>query len=321
MDLSIVIVNFETRELLKENLDAALAAAEEVDGEILVVDNHSADGSAAMVRERYPSVRVLENETNIGFAAGANRGIGESTGRHVFILNADARLPETGLKDLLAFAEARYAADRTGIVGVRLLNTDGTLQYSKGRFPTLARTLADAFRPRLRRKYCFRGYEAPGETDWVTGAGLLVRRELLEEVGLLDENFFLYYEDVDLCWRARKGGWKVAYCPAVSMYHSNPYAGREKALAYIPVEIRRSHLYFYRKNYSAVSFSALWLMTLFYALGGAAAGAVPWFGNGNGRRNGHVHRRILKEVLFNGHANGKAKVHADQAVPSSTNTP
>ncbi|MHC5037157.1 MAG: glycosyltransferase family 2 protein [Planctomycetota bacterium] len=306
MDLSILIVSFNTSALLKESLVSICTGKNGSECEVLVIDNHSSDGSPEMVRENFPEVRVIANEKNLGFARGVNRGIEESSGRYILILNADTVLPEDGIPTLLAFADEEYRNRRAGIVGVRLLNADGSLQYSKGRFPTISRTLADALRPKPRRKYTYSEYDVPGETDWVTGACLLVRRELLEDLGNLDENFFLYYEDVDLCWRAHQKGWKVVYYPGFEVRHCNPYCRRNEPREFVPVEIRRSHLYFYRKNYSSLSFSALWLLTFAYAAGRVASSMIPFLGaNGKRTQNGRVARRIIKEALLNGHANGK----------------
>jgi GT2 family glycosyltransferase len=306
LDVSILIVSFDTRELLKENLSSIFRGSGGPRGEVIVVDNHSPDGSAEMVRREFPSAKLVACDRNSGFARGVNRGLQEASGRHVLVLNADALLPAEGLDGLLAFADAAYARERAGIVGVRLLNADGSLQFSKGCFPTLSRTLADAFRPRERRKYAFGGYETPGETDWVTGACFLVRRELLDDVGPLDENFFLYYEDVDLCWRAREKGWKVFYFPGYEVRHRNPYARRAEPLEFVPVEIRRSHLYFYRKNYGSLPYGALWMMTLAWAAGGVVTTRIPFLGwDGQAGREGRIRGRVLREVLFNGRNGGE----------------
>jgi len=306
MDLSILIVSYNTQALLRESLESIYASENGRPFEVLVVDNHSKDGSTEMVRTEFPKVRLIENDRNLGFARGVNQGILDSTGRFILMLNSDTKLPASGVEPLLDFAETQYREQRAGIVGVKLLNTDGSLQYSKGRFPTIPRTISDAFRPKQLRKYSFEDYEEPGETDWVTGACILVHRDLLEDVGNFDENFFLYYEDVDLCWRARQKGWKILFFPDFEVRHSNPYCRREESREFVPVEIRRSHLYFYKKNYSPLSFSALWCMTLAYAAGRYAGSKIPFLGsNGKLSKNGQLAKRILKEVIFNGHTNGK----------------
>ncbi|MHC4600149.1 MAG: glycosyltransferase family 2 protein [Planctomycetota bacterium] len=306
MDLSILIVSYNTQNLLRESLGSVYAGKNGSDFEVLVVDNHSSDGSAEMVRNDFPQARLFANGENLGFARGVNQGVRESTGRYVLILNADAVLPENGIEDLLAFADKEFENRRTGIVGVRLKNTDGSLQYSKGRFPTLMGTLTDAFRPRQHRKRTLTGYDVVSETDWVTGAAFLVRREVLDELQLLDENFFLYYEDVDLCLRARERGWRVVYYPGYEVTHANPYCRRAESREFVPVEIRRSHLYFYRKHRSPLAYSALWALTLAYTAGTYAVGGFPFSGSNGKRPSGRrVAGRIFREVLFNGH-NGKA---------------
>ncbi|MHC4779106.1 MAG: glycosyltransferase family 2 protein [Planctomycetota bacterium] len=306
MDLSVVIVSYNTKDLLEESLRSVCEGKVGSHHEVWVVDNNSGDGSADMVRARFPDVRLIANTKNLGFSRGVNQGVLRSSGRYVLILNSDTVLPASGIEDLIVFADGEYASRRTGIVGVRLKYADGSLQYSKGRFPTLTRTVADTFRSKRARKYTYSGYDEVEETDWVTGACFLVRRELLDDVDNLDENFFLYYEDVDLCKRAREKGWKVVYYPGFEVTHSNPYCERSEPREFVPVEIRRSHLYFYRKHHSSLAYSALWALTFAYAAGCYAVSGLPLVGaNGNGRASRRTAGRIFREVLFNG-TNGSA---------------
>jgi GT2 family glycosyltransferase len=303
--VSIIIVNYKTPDLLVRCVEQVFQSRNGVPLEVIVVDNCSDDDSAQRVSRRFNEVTVLRNEHNLGFARGVNRGIRESSGAYLLAMNPDTQLPPEGLGPLIRFAEEKFETENAGIFGCRLLNGDGSLQYSCGRFPTLRRTVLDAFRPRTKRKYLLKDYQKPAEADWVTGACILIRRDLLDSVGLLDENFFMYYEDVDLCFRARKKGWKVYYFPGTEVFHYYPHSQRKENYDYIPVEIRRSHLYFYKKNYSRLEYLALLGLTFGFA---AAFLLNPLRIFSEARRRmqrSRVARQILKDIFLNGKTRGR----------------
>jgi hypothetical protein len=190
----------------------------------VVVDNGSRDGTVVFVRERFPEVRVLETE-NRGLAAGWNAGIRATEGRYVLILNADAWLLAGALDRLVAFADTK---PRAAVVGPRLLNTDGTLQRSVRGFPTLWRLATEYFflRKLAPRSRALNAFYAGGfdhddvrEADVVMGACMLVRRDAIDEVGLLDEDFFLFSEETDWCYRFRQAGWQVLFFPGAECVH------------------------------------------------------------------------------------------------------
>ncbi len=285
--LAIVVVNYNGGELLRACLASVLRSCVGLACEVLVVDNASADGSAEMVAGEFPQVRLIANGKNRGFAAACNQGFGASSGRYVLLLNSDVEVQADTIGKLLAFAESAAPKDRIGIVGCRLLNPDGTLQYSFGKFPTFASSVRDLFRSPPKRKYLLHGYDRVREVDWVTGACLLVNRHMVEEVGPMDERFFLYYEEVDWCRRARQKGWKVVYTPDAVAVHQSPHALRpDRTDVGILAAQRRSQLYYFRKHhpfpyYLAVAAGALALL-LFRAI----------FLPGRGGRN----RRLLAET-------------------------
>jgi N-acetylglucosaminyl-diphospho-decaprenol L-rhamnosyltransferase len=190
----------------------------------VVVDNGSADGTPAFVRERFPDARLIEQE-NVGLGAGWNRGIEAGEGRYVLILNADAWLTGGSLDRLVALAEERRDA---AVVGPRLLNEDGTLQRSARGFPTLWRLATEYFflrklAPRSRALNAFYAgdfdHDEVRELDWVMGACMLVRRDAIDAVGGLDESFFLFSEETDWCYRFARAGWKVLFCPGAQCVH------------------------------------------------------------------------------------------------------
>ncbi len=251
IDLSIIIVSYNARSDLECCLaslhDAPPAAAHE----IVVVDNASTDGSAAAAR-RSNAVRVVELPANVGFAAGNNVGIRASTGQSILLLNRDTLVPRGALDALLA---ELHAHPDTAVVGPRLVDGEGRAELSFGRMLTplnerrqrrLMRGLeADDPRTRAHVETLTRTPQSP---DWVSGACLLVRRADAEAVGLLDERFFMYAEDVDFCAAIRARGRQIRFTPLIEIVHLR---GRSAASAPAATRAayRQSHLAFYRKHY------------------------------------------------------------------------
>lgn len=223
--LSVVIVNYggwsETTGLVKRL--RSTAAMRSGIAEVVVVDNHSpADPVIGRLR-RMPGVSLRRWGRNRGFARAANEGCRLSRGRWLLLLNPDVTPPEDFLDAALQHAE-RLAADdpRIGIVGFGLRHADGSRQHSCGPFPTLTGTLARLLLPRARRKYHVLPDDVARRVPWVTGCCLLVRADCFRALGGFDEDFFLYYEDVDLCRRARAAGWSVWYDPTLTVTHHHP---------------------------------------------------------------------------------------------------
>ncbi len=213
--LSVVIVAYNVRELLL----ACLRSLEGEQAEILVVDNASQDGTAEAVRALGSEVQLIANADNEGFARANNQALRRARGRYLCLLNPDTEVRPGALTRLQAALEE---SPELGIVGPRLLNPDGSLQSAGLRFPTRADLAAGAVpwgrRARLPGKA---GRVVPEviECDWMLGACLVIRRELLEQVGLLDEAYFMYGEEKDLCYRAKQAGWQVACVPEAEVVH------------------------------------------------------------------------------------------------------
>jgi N-acetylglucosaminyl-diphospho-decaprenol L-rhamnosyltransferase len=255
MDLSIVIVSYNTRGLLRGCLDSVLASlGSGLSFEVFVVDNASADGSAAMIREDFPQVHLLANPKNQGFAASNNQAIRESSGRYVLLLNPDTVARQGALQRLMGVLEERNG---TGVVGPRLLFPDGSLQHSAFTFPTLAMVFLDFFpledrllNARVNGRYPRALYERgePFPIDHPLGAALMVRRQVIDEVGLLDERFFMYCEEVDWCMRIKKAGWEILCCPQAEIVHYVAQSTRQfRDDMY--VELHRSRYRLYEKHY------------------------------------------------------------------------
>jgi GT2 family glycosyltransferase len=229
--MSIVVVSYNVASLLTRCLEAVLA--EEVPGgcEVIVVDNASVDGSAAIVRERFPAVRLVANATNAGFARATNQGLALARGRALLLLNPDTEPCPGALGALLDFLDRHPDA---AAVGPALRNPDGTRQRACFRFPTLAMFFLDLFplHPRLMESRLNGRYPAerrgrPFRIDHPLGACILIRREALDRVGPLDEGYFMYCEEVDWCWRARRAGWQIYHVPRAVVVHHGGQSARQ----------------------------------------------------------------------------------------------
>jgi N-acetylglucosaminyl-diphospho-decaprenol L-rhamnosyltransferase len=223
--LSIVIVNYcqweNTVALVRQILRSGPARRGAV--EVVVVDNHSPWHPMAGRLRRWPGVSLRRWGRNRGFARAVNEGCRLSRGRWFLLLNPDLSLTDGFLEGALALVDKlTHDDERAGIIGFRLLNRDGSRQLSTGFFPTLPRTLAGLLRPRRSRKYRALPEEQRCRVPWVSGCCLLLRRECAQELGGLDESFFLYYEDVDLCRRARTHKWSVWHEPTLRAVHHDP---------------------------------------------------------------------------------------------------
>jgi GT2 family glycosyltransferase len=221
MDLSVVIVNWNTRAFLRDCLTSLLAGTGGLATEVFVVDNASSDGSSAMIRADFPAVRLIESPENIGFAAGNNLALREVSGRHVLLLNSDTLVQDAVLREAVSWLDAHPEA---GVMGPLVLNADGSLQPSCSSFPSL-RNLALQFLG-LTRIARLDGYRLTGwdrstarRVDVVSGAAMFVRRKAMEQVGLLDESFFFYAEETDWCHRFARAGWEVVFVPLPTVTH------------------------------------------------------------------------------------------------------
>lgn len=261
MDLSIIIVNWNTRDLLARCLASVFDTATALNLEVIVVDNDSTDGSQAMLREQFPRVRLIQNYENVGFARANNQALAMSKGRYALLLNSDALLLANAIQSMLALAEAK---PRAGIVGAHLLNVDGSFQASHTPFPNIWQELlmlSGVGRMLYGRWYPSRGPEedrGPQVVDYVEGACMLVRREAFEEVGGLDEDYFIYAEEVDWCYAMREKGWQVWYQPTAKVIHLGGGSSQNRR-SQREADLYRSRVRFFRKHYGD---RAVWLLKL-----------------------------------------------------------
>ncbi len=248
--LSVVLVNYwnwDDIARLVRQLRASSAVARG-EAEIVVVDNHSPPHRLIPRLRRAPGVSLRRWKSNRGFARAVNEGSRLSQGDWLLLLNPDTTVPAGFLDDVLARADS--LAPRAGVVGFRLHDEDGARQPSTGRFPNLLGTLTRLVLPRHLRKYTPPPVDGLCEVDWVTGCCLLVRREVLAQLGGLDPDFFLYYEDVDLCRRARRAGWSVWFDPSAGVIHHRPLHSR-RVPPHLRLVTRHALLTYARKHWPA----------------------------------------------------------------------
>jgi hypothetical protein len=250
--LTVIIVSYNTRSLLARCL-ASLAAELRPPDEVIVIDNASADGSAALVRERFPHVRVIANAENRGFASACNQGLRAAQGELLCLLNPDTQLFPGALEALATFLAAH---PHVGVVGPTLLHSDGSYQHAAFRFPTLLMALIDFFplhhrliNSRLNGRYPFAQYEHPFAMDHPLGACMMVRRDVCDAVGLLDEHFFMYCEEVDWCQRIKQAGWEIMHVPNARVIHHSGQSTKQSA-GRMFVELHRSRFRLFAKHYS-----------------------------------------------------------------------
>ncbi|MFQ3661914.1 MAG: glycosyltransferase family 2 protein [Chloroflexaceae bacterium] len=243
-DLAIIIVNWNTRQLLLDCLAAIPAATPGITAEIWVVDNGSTDGSVTAVQSYHPEVRIIANRDNKGFAAANNQAIRASDSRHVLLLNSDTVARPGSLTALARFLDAH---PEVGMVGSRLLNPDGSLQPSWAMFPSIFTELVGK-KLRLRWRYPTRDGSRAYSTDWVDGAVLMIRRSILPQVGLMDEHYFMYSEEVDWCYRTRRAGYQICYLPDAEVVHLGGQSSKQAATR-MKYELYRSKLRFFNKHY------------------------------------------------------------------------
>jgi len=255
IDLSIVIVSWNGRALLEACLESVerevrgRAAPDRIETETLVVDQASQDGSAAAVRARFPWAELIELPRNVGYAAGNNAGLRRARGRHCVLLNNDTVVLPGALERCVRYLDANPAV---GVVGPQLVDPDGHKQNSVHSVPNLVsevvpKSLLETIAP---LRYPSKRYEHPGPiaVEAVLGACLVVRREVLETAGLLPEDYFMFLEETDWCWRIRRAGWKVVHLPDVRVIHHHGATSKKRLPAETRIEYHRSLYHFYEKN-------------------------------------------------------------------------
>jgi len=279
-DVSIIVVNYNTAHLLEEMFGAVEAAVGGLSVQKIVVDNASRDGSAALLRQRYPDVELIANSENVGFGRANNQALALARGRYLLLLNTDAFVGAGGIERTVRYLDAN---PDVSVLGVRLVGRDGVLQPSCRSFPTpwnefLVRTGLDrVFRSTRLVDDMHWDHASVRECDWVPGCYLLLRRSVVDRIGLFDPRFFLYYEEVDHCRTEKANGGKVVYFPDTTVVHIGGESAKSDAeltsggrqISALQIE---SALLYYRKHHGL---AGLWLGIVLTAVGDALL-ATKW---------------------------------------------
>ena len=256
--LSISIVSWNTEELLRQCLASLYANLGELDTEVIVVDNASSDGSVDMVTREFPQVKLIRNASNCGFARANNIAYEQSSGRYFLLLNSDTIVRPGSLESLAKYMDGNLAV---GAVAPRLLNGDGSLQRSCSCFPTPFTEFLSAFSlgklfwksPFFARfEMSYWNFDEVREVDFAGGSCLMLRRAALEQVGALDEDYFMYTEEADLCYRLKRGGWKVMFIPHAEIVHLGGQSSRLRPVE-MAIELPVSRHRFIKKFYGPLS--------------------------------------------------------------------
>jgi N-acetylglucosaminyl-diphospho-decaprenol L-rhamnosyltransferase len=310
-DLSIIIISYNVEALLAACLDSILASPVAInvpDGnkptiEIIVIDSASRDNSVAMIREHYPQVKLFAYDENIGFVKGNNIGFEAAQGHYLFMLNPDTEVLGDAIPQMIAYLDANPAV---GIVGSHTLNTDGSHQSTRRRFPTKAlaffeSTWLQPFAPKAMLDN-FMVVDKPNdgiyEVDWVQGSALMARREIFEQIGGLDTGFVMYSEELDWCKRAKDAGWKIIYMGTVYIKHHLGQSS-EQVGAHKHIWFQQSKIRYFRKHHGVLfaTFLRLFLM-LNYTIQLVLEGAKGLIGHKRAMRRERV--RAYWQVLRSG---------------------
>jgi len=279
MDVSIVIVNWNTCQITCDCLKSVYRQTGNINFEVIVVDNASTDGSVDVVKVQFPQVILIENNENRGFAAANNQGITRAKGRYVLLLNSDTVVLGNAIAKIVSFADNK---SDVAVVGCRVLNPDGTLQQTCSMFPSILNMLlSTTYLYKLFPRSRFFGREHMSwwdradvrEVDVVTGCFMLVRQDAVRKVGSMDERFFMYGEETDWCYRFSQAGWKVMFAPGGEIIHLGG-ASSSKIKPEMVLQLRGSILLFIKKNKKRMTYAtACFLVALFFLL------RIPyWFG-------------------------------------------
>lgn len=273
--LSIIIVHFKTTKLTLECIRSIYAFPPSCSYEIILIDNGSNDGMDQILSEKFPQVRFIETGANMGFAKANNLGIHNAHGEFIVLLNSDVELFEP-VWDLMVDFMRQNAA--LGVIGCREVNRDRQFQLSCGHFPNFMNEIVrKVMHYRLSvndhkvRDYLDEKYSNLAQVDWVSGSCMMIRRKVLMDIGLLDEQFFMYFEDIDFCRRAQEKGWGIRYFPAATICHYGGQSSKHNLL-HVLVEYRKSQAYFTRKYYGKLgSILIRFFLVLKYGFN-----ALPW---------------------------------------------
>lgn len=242
MDLSIIIVNWNTSKLLFQCLESIYRSELRSTFEIIVVDNASTDDSISVITTNFPDVHIISNDRNLGFAKANNQGIAMAKGRYVLLLNSDTIVLPGVFDEMLRVADLN---PQTGVIAPKLLNMDGTLQKSWSSFPSF---ISELVGKNFRIRHPVVNIPNTYDVDWIMGACMLVRAATIQDVGKMDEDYFFYSEETDWCFRIKKKNWKVWYLTSGEIYHLGGGSTKRGSVAQL-VSLYQSKLLYFKKNH------------------------------------------------------------------------
>jgi hypothetical protein len=272
MDLTVSIVNYNTKEFLLNCLQSLYEGTDEISFEVFIIDNNSIDDTIEMTKEKFPQIKLICNSTNVGFSKANNQAIQQGSGRYILLLNPDTKVLKGTLEKMVVFLDGN---PQVGVLGCKILNPDGSLQISTFGFPSLIKEFfnitslgnlvpPNAFFRKLLGKHLSKifkntltrywDHDQSRDVDYVMGACFMIRRNAIDQVGLLDENFFMYVEDAEWCFRFKKSGWQIRYEPNMSVIH---YANRTCSAdldlnSKLFIEYYKGILYFFQKHHQKI---------------------------------------------------------------------
>ena len=276
MELSIIIVSWNTKKLLDDCLESIYKFTSGLKFEVLVVDNGSEDGSGDMVKKKFPKTKLILNKKNLGFSKANNQGIKKAKGQYIFLLNSDTYLVENSFKKLLTNIKSR---SKLGVIAPQLLNENQTIQQSAGYFPHLPQVFFwMSFLDDLPIGMLFKPYHIDHDSfykngqqiDWVTAAALMIPKKVIDEVGLLDPQIFMYGEEIEWCYRIKKAGYKIYFSPITNIIHIGR-GSHQKIPTQAFIGEYRGLIYFYKKYKSKLALQFLKLLLKIGALARIAA--------------------------------------------------
>jgi hypothetical protein len=302
LDLAIIVVNWNTKDLLARCLRCVEDTVKKVSYQTIVVDNASGDGSPEMVRRDFPTVRLIANKENVGFAKANNQALNVEA-RYILLLNSDAFVHEHTIDHMVAFMDQHPEA---GMAGCKLLYGDGRLQASCATYPTLASELFIALgldklfpKSKLFGRYLMTDwdYNDTREVEVIMGAFMLARAEAIRQVGPLDEAFFMYSEEVDWCYRFQQQGWKIYFCHAVEATHLWGGSSQQVRVETL-LRLYRSRVLFFRKHYGGLTASLLKFILTVNCLIRIGPGALYYYSRNNPvtRQKHYAFRQLLRAL-------------------------
>ena len=261
-DLSIIIVSYKRLDYLRKCVRSIIDTVKQIRYEIIIVDNQSADGTPEVIRREFPGLRMIENTENLGFAKGNNRGILAAKGKFILLLNNDTEALPKSIEALFGIISQ---SPEVGLLGCRLIHPDRTIQQSFGRMLSPMTQLGQKLFTNkiyensgnpIAQSLLTKWHSVEKDVDWIRGACMRIRREALTQAGLMDEQFFMFLEDVDMSTQIRKAGWKVRFTPKASIIHYEGASVSKNPLK-SALEYRKSQLYFYKKYYGRLGLAGL----------------------------------------------------------------